>query len=1288
MSVNNVTWVADGSVVWNCAGPAVVGATVTTSVDIANISFQHCSPAIKTSGNSTELTLRNVTFANNAGRGAMHIGGGGVVFHVAVVFFNNTATSVPASNEGGAMTITNGNVSFMCSVLLAHCSSNGSGGALVVTSGSVSFLAEGTFTSNRAGLSGGALYINGSASVMFGGPSMFFNNSADIGGALWVGDGGTVEYLANSTFTANSASTGGAISADQGTVTFLEAATLEGNVAEVGGGLWQQYGTVRFLGMTTIRNNTALGYGGGVLLTNGTLLASAQTLLYGNRAMHGAAVAILSGSVLFESASESVQQNLLAMSAGPALVRIACNTAQGNGGALIIEGGSVVFDSGVLFLSNTAAAYGGCLFAVGGSISFTSTSVLDSNQASMAGGAVYISGSANLKFNSSVVSNNTAQNGGALYVDGGRIAFQDPVQFDSNTALSGEGGAAFIFLGAVDTYGATVFNRNSAAQGGAVAIYGGTSSHYSSTMFLSNHASAQGGSLYVNGGTVTFLANALFNTSSARYGGALAVSSGACLFHESVMFRENQAGAGGAMYFTGGLMETVSSVEFFNNSALVEGGGALYSFSGNLSFGAVVSFSMNSAPIGGALFGSNVINFVSGVEFFQNRASVCGGGAFLWNGTLSFFSAVAFSNNAAPNGSCMASNDSVVAFASDASFMSNTGASLLVLASTISFLGKLNVSSNYMTPMVITSGTVAIKGPTRFYNNSGLFGGAIRSVGGVLDVTGNSTFLENFSFNDGGTIYVAGGTIRISSVSTWTRNSAAGCGGAIMVSSGTVDLSGTETFTLNHAFSGGGICATGGSLSLNGTQSFSVNSADASGYGGAMFISNDAQILSFAHLSFSSNTATNGFGGAIALEKNGSLNSFGSAVFRGNIAGTGSSVWASSGYLSATHWTFSSCTGQNGSAVALFQDAYFALTNMSMAGCDGAFYSDTVDSTLILEAAIVVVYDDHTPLFLGSSPGWSPGTRAIQVEVLNSNCSVILPGPLPPDTSCGCVPGCSGVMCSSCCSPGTFFDGSNCTSCTPGTSSPGGSVLQCSACPVDTYNNISRSSFCTFCPADQFSDGTGGVACKQPPVPIILDSLWVVCSVPFNMSLQGPSTLASGFCDILLTTGSLLVRGLLSCLNKSTVYSCQELMCSFEPFDFTGIANIAITNGDVGTLILPQTIMFVNSMIFNVSAPTVVSANGGQLVTTTVSWPVFTSGLSSTSDELPVAAVLFSVNSTLISASCVVLSNTMNSRGGVERFSFILRPMRYWSILGWFQWAPLRALPAFTVPGCDGINVL
>ena len=333
---------------------------------------------------SSSLTLQNMTLMG----GYLASAAGGAIDHTASIGSKGNSTHLTLDNvtiadsgakNGGALSCGTNTLTIKNSVFRNNYASQ-NGGAINRTSRALT-LEDVTFTGNTAGSSGGAIHVWQSGLTLKG-DCLFENNSAgDNGGAILVNSTNDASSLTTAApadgseiiFRGNTAGDNGGALWVSGPLTLNGGVTFENNTATGNGGAIYNNGplTVRD---TTFIGNTATGNGGAIHLSSGTADVINSTF-YNNGANTGSAIYLADGTVnlvnstLYStSAGSSVE---IAAGTFNAINSIVCGTVNGslnNIRSVIGADAADIFTSTTLTADNTleikadsAAAYAGAL---------------------------------------------------------------------------------------------------------------------------------------------------------------------------------------------------------------------------------------------------------------------------------------------------------------------------------------------------------------------------------------------------------------------------------------------------------------------------------------------------------------------------------------------------------------------------------------------------------------------------------------------------------------------------------------------------------------------------------------------------------------------------------------------------------------------------------------------------------------------------------------------------------------------------------------------------------------
>ena len=297
-----------------------------------------------------------------------------------------------------------------------------------------------------------------------------------------------------------------------------------------------------------------------------------------------------------------------------------CNAGNTSAWAVFSYNSSITIVNS-LFEGNTGSK-GGALSVQRGSTLVSIHNNFTRNRGSISSGALHVSRSTTL-LEDSVFSHNSGEVGGAIYCLFCTLTIRGNARFVSNYCTA-TGGAVMISKGNISIAGVTTFINNSCStMGGAVRIVNGKFTVMGETFFLRNKA-REGGAMHLHHSKASF--------------------NGAC-----ITFEQNEATKGGAINTAYSLVSFKSTVTFINNTAST--GGAIYALQGKLQFEVNSTFTKNTAKIAGAFYTFQaVIYFEESTKFTNNTARKNGGALYMVGGRVILKDTVSFSLNLAANG--------------------------------------------------------------------------------------------------------------------------------------------------------------------------------------------------------------------------------------------------------------------------------------------------------------------------------------------------------------------------------------------------------------------------------------------------------------------------------------------------------------------------------------------------------------------------------------------------------------------------------------------------------------
>ena len=654
----------------------------------------------------------------------------------------------------------------------------------------------------RTNRNGSTFYLNGSGATMvkitnaiFTGNNATGQNSAR-GGAIFMDVGADIVTLANVSFIANSGSSYRPVAAS-GNATSQGGAIFMGNSGPGVSTLALNTGVFANNNVQTVTEaGSASGYGGAIAILAGSgSLANVSfngnfaspTASVGNASAYGGAIYISQGTLALNTASFAGNNASASVIDG---VTSGNRSATAKGGAVYIEGATIVSINSGTFTGNQAAGYG------------RNTISTASNHGTAYGGAIDLA-SGTLTISTAIFTSNTALTdstlssyesrgysyGGALAIEGGTLGLNN-VFFGQNNVTA-------------------VSALTNSAYGGAIAVMGGEAT-ISSATFSNNNAYASatdsrgyayGGAVAVEGGTLT-LHDVIFNNNNAR-----------------VDATQTSNAQGGAIAATTNAVLLINNGTFINNSvsgtgsSLSRQGGAFYQGSGATSvLTNAVFISNTSVDQGGAAFINGVVTTQSNVLYKDNISTGNSGGAVFLGGNAagidqSTFASATFQGNVAfSNGGAMVANTSSNLLLTDAAFLNNTAGGNA---------GALNVQSSSTVTITrgLFDGNKTAPDPVAQPDNGGN-GGAIQVSSDGSTLTLNDVTLTN---NTATGTSGLGGALYINNVTTVTLNAV----NQNLVSAGNIAAGANSTGAASPAAD----ATAGGFAYLTGAATLNLNAA-------------------------------------------------------------------------------------------------------------------------------------------------------------------------------------------------------------------------------------------------------------------------------------------------------------------------------------------------------------------------------------------------------------------------------------------------------------------------------
>ena len=354
--------------------------------------FSNVGGAVYVLGGSlttTDVSIVQDNYSNTDG-GAFYVKDGRVEMNNPTITGNGKTGETPKTRNGGAIFVTGEGAGFVATgEELARIEDNAAsdnGAAIYVNGGNISFANPTEMLQNKAGKSGGVAYVSNGSVVLSENTTMYQNEAKEgSGGVFYVEKSidytGTVGVTTKTgTMQSNkSGANGGVFCVNGGNIDLEGKTTMSQNSAVNGGAIALYNGTFAFADGSEIKANAASGNGGGLYIANNNATSiSCQGGSYLNN------VAGLCGGGIYAS--------------GPITLTFAANVrdnkAQDGGGLYLDVGVNMSFGNG-LIVGNSAEKTGGGIYLSKGKLTFTSTQNLGiyNNAASIEAADIYSSGS-------------------------------------------------------------------------------------------------------------------------------------------------------------------------------------------------------------------------------------------------------------------------------------------------------------------------------------------------------------------------------------------------------------------------------------------------------------------------------------------------------------------------------------------------------------------------------------------------------------------------------------------------------------------------------------------------------------------------------------------------------------------------------------------------------------------------------------------------------------------------------------------------------------------------------
>lgn len=513
-------------------------------------------------------------------------------------------------------------------------------------------------TINGGGV-GRVMYIHENLTITLANLNLTNGNSGGNGAGVFVRWGTTVQGNNLRIYNNVSAALGGGVRLWGGSATFTNTA-IYNNTATAGAGVYGELynlvaPTLNLSNAADVYDNQALsgdGFGGGVYMSEGTVLIGENSDVYSNDAIRGGGLYLTTSSTL---TAVGARIGLATASGG--------NTAT-LGAGIYAENSTLNFEGQII--NNRASTSGGGLYAMASTVNLTNsvvggTAANTPNQigaSGLNGGGMYLIQNTQATLQNTIVSGNVLTNtstgyGGGIYVRDSVVTINDS-RIEGHflpSAFDGRGAGMYVYTGTVTLDNSDVVDNTASGFGGGMRVFtGGTINVQNGSEVSDNHAlSGNGGGIAAGSGApvINLSDSVMMGNSASGDGGAIHISEGTLNFSGGWTLHSNEAGGnGGAVAVTGTADPGFTAGSYslvYNNKALGGNGGGVYLGSNSTtqmyatSIAAELSIYANTAQVsGGGLFANagGLFDIYGQVNFERNWALTGhGGGIYLSNGS-------------------------------------------------------------------------------------------------------------------------------------------------------------------------------------------------------------------------------------------------------------------------------------------------------------------------------------------------------------------------------------------------------------------------------------------------------------------------------------------------------------------------------------------------------------------------------------------------------------------------------------------------------------------------------
>ena len=620
--------------------------------------------------------------------------------------------------------------------------------------------------------------------------------------------------------------------------------------------------------------------------------------------------------------------------------------AAGDGGGVLVDGGTLTLQNGATITACEAGTNGGAIAVKNSGIVTANGAEVKLNKADGKGGGVYVEGSAS-RFKASggkLQSNEAKQGGGAIYIEHGSVTLENNVELSANNAAGSNGGAVYVDKQGMLTINGALLKSNKATKPNSTIGHGGG-------IFVTGDAGSQG-KVVMSAGTIESNIASINALNFEGSGGGVCIDGQGVFEMSGGEIKENKAKNGGGVYIDAGAKFSIKgearvTVNSLENDVYIKSGGAI-TMTGALTQSAAKPFPAARITPESYTAGTAVVKgggYTLHSTDAAGKFSLTQQPVMQWELELQSGSLVLKKIGALVDGNTSSAwkklKDAVAAAsAGDTIIVKNTvqadnstdNSGELEINTNLTIKGeegaavldanKTNGGKSAHRIFKVANGkTLTLKevtlqgGQTSDDSADNKNGGAVFINGTGKLTMNNSTIKDCKATEDGGAVYTKGGTV------TMMDSSIKGCqaknGGAIRASAngstpatvsiqgGTIGGMGAD---INKA--AGGTDSKGGGIFISGNDSaltltnVAVKGNTADKDGGGIYVNANAK-LTVSGGSIADNTSDSGRGGAIAFEAGKTLTLQNACTVSGNTAQNGGgAVYIAGGTFEADGVTF------------------------------------------------------------------------------------------------------------------------------------------------------------------------------------------------------------------------------------------------------------------------------------------------------------------------------------------------------------------------------------------------